>query len=148
MLSGKESSCNAGDPSSNPGSGRSPGEGIGYPLQHSWASLVAQLVKESTCNAGDLSSIPGLGRSHGGGHGNTLQCSFLENPHGHKSLVGCSTLGRKELDPSECLSTAQIDGWLGLGVPGSKLFSLKPRRSFSIEISLSVNTLAIIFEYL
>ena len=28
-----------------PGSGRSPGEGIGYPLQYSWASLVAQLVK-------------------------------------------------------------------------------------------------------
>ena len=42
---GKESACNAGDPSSNPGSGRSTGEGIGYPLQYSWASLVAQLVK-------------------------------------------------------------------------------------------------------
>ena len=41
----KESSCNAGDPSSIPGSGRSPGEEIGYPLQYSWASLVAQLVK-------------------------------------------------------------------------------------------------------
>ena len=36
---GKESACNAGDPSSIPGSGRSPGEGIGYPLQYSWASL-------------------------------------------------------------------------------------------------------------
>ena len=42
---GKESACNAGDPSSFPGLGRSPGEGIGYPLQYSWASLVAQLVK-------------------------------------------------------------------------------------------------------
>ena len=42
---GKESTCNAGDPSSIPGSGRSPGEGAGYPLQYSWASLVAQLVK-------------------------------------------------------------------------------------------------------
>ena len=42
---GKESICNAGDPSSIPGSGRSAGEGIGYPLQYSWASLVAQLVK-------------------------------------------------------------------------------------------------------
>ena len=30
-----------------PGSGRSPGEGIGYPLQYSWASLVAQMVKDS-----------------------------------------------------------------------------------------------------
>ena len=42
---GKESACNAGDPSSFPVSGRSAGEGIGYPLQYSWASLVAQLVK-------------------------------------------------------------------------------------------------------
>ena len=42
---GKESTCNAGDPGSIPGLGRSPGEGIGYPLQYSWASLVAQLVK-------------------------------------------------------------------------------------------------------
>ena len=42
---GKEFACNAGDPGSIPGSGRSPGEGIGYPLQYSWASLVAQMVK-------------------------------------------------------------------------------------------------------
>ena len=41
----KESTCNAGDPGSIPGSGRSPGEGIGYPLQYSWASLMAQMVK-------------------------------------------------------------------------------------------------------
>ena len=39
---GKESSCKVGDP---PGLGRSPGEGIGYPLQYSWASLVAQMIK-------------------------------------------------------------------------------------------------------
>ena len=42
---GKESARNAGDPSLIPGSERSAGEGIGYPLQYSWASLVAQLVK-------------------------------------------------------------------------------------------------------
>ena len=42
---GKESACNAGDPSSIPRSGRSAGEGIGYPLQYSWVSLVAQLMK-------------------------------------------------------------------------------------------------------
>ena len=42
---GKESTRNAGDPGSIPGSGRSAGEGLGYPLQYSWASLVAQLVK-------------------------------------------------------------------------------------------------------
>ena len=44
---GKESACNAGDPGSTPGSGRSTGEGKSYPLQYSWASLVAQLVKNS-----------------------------------------------------------------------------------------------------
>ena len=41
----KESACSAGDPVSIPGSGRSSGEGIGYPLQYSWASLVVQVVK-------------------------------------------------------------------------------------------------------
>ena len=41
---GKESACSAGDPGSIPGSERSAGEGIGYPLQYSWPSLVAQLV--------------------------------------------------------------------------------------------------------
>ena len=43
--SGMEKASNAGDPSLIPGSGRSAGEGIGYPLQYSWATLVAQLVK-------------------------------------------------------------------------------------------------------
>ena len=42
---GKESTCDAGDPGSIPGLGSSPGEGIGYPLQYSWASLVTQMVK-------------------------------------------------------------------------------------------------------
>ena len=64
---GKESACNAGDPSSTPELGKSPGEGIGYPLQYSGALLVAQMVKESTCPVGDLGLIPGLGRYPGGG---------------------------------------------------------------------------------
>ena len=42
---GKESAYNAGDPSLIPGSGKSATEGIGYSLQYSWASLMAQLVK-------------------------------------------------------------------------------------------------------
>ena len=42
---GKESACNAGDPGLIPGWGGFAGEGIGYPLQYSWASLVIQLVK-------------------------------------------------------------------------------------------------------
>ena len=60
--------------------------------------------KESTCSAGDLDSIPGLGRSPGGGHGNLLQYSCLENPHGQRSLAGCSPWGHKELDTTERLS--------------------------------------------
>ena len=44
---GKECACNAGDPGSIPGLGRSAGKGIGYPLQYSWAFLVAQLVKNT-----------------------------------------------------------------------------------------------------
>ena len=43
---GKEFICNTGDPGLIPGSGRAVREGIGYPLQNSWASLVAQLVKK------------------------------------------------------------------------------------------------------
>ena len=75
---GKEFACNAGDPGLIPGSGRSAGEGIGYPLQYSWASLVAQLV-ESTWNVGNLVLTPGLGRSSGEGKGYPLQYSGLEN---------------------------------------------------------------------
>ena len=75
---GKESVCNAGFPGSIPGSGRSTGEGIVYPLQYSWASLVVQLV-ESTHNAGDLGLIPGLGRSPAERKGYPLQYSGPEN---------------------------------------------------------------------
>ena len=73
------STCSAGDPCSIPGSGRSAAEGIGYPLQYSWASLLAQLVKKSACNVGDLGLIPGLGRSSGEGKGYPVQYSGLEN---------------------------------------------------------------------
>ena len=62
--------------------------------------------KESTCGAGDLGSIAGLGRHPGGGHGNPLQYSCLGNPHGQRSLVGCSPWGDKESDMTERLSTA------------------------------------------
>ena len=78
-LAGKESACSARDLGSIPGLWRSPGERIGYPLQYSWAFLVAQTVKKSTCKAGDLGLILGLGRSPEGGHDNPLQYSCLEN---------------------------------------------------------------------
>ena len=58
--------------------------------------------KESACNAADLGSIPGSGRSPGGGHSNPLQYSFLENPHGQRSLAGYSPQGHKESDTNEC----------------------------------------------
>jgi len=51
---GKESACNAGDLGSIPGSRRPRGEGIGYPLQDSWASLVVQMVKNPTRNEESL----------------------------------------------------------------------------------------------
>ena len=61
--------------------------------------------KESACNAGDLGLIPGLGRSPGGGQGNPFQSSYLENPHGQRSLTSCSPCVRKELEATEWLST-------------------------------------------
>ena len=103
------SSGNVGDPGSISGLGSSPGEGIGYPLWYSWASLVAQMVKNLPAMSGDLSSIPGLGRSPGGGHGNPLQYSCLENPHGQRNLAGCSLWVCKELDKTEQLSRAQYN---------------------------------------
>ena len=56
---GKESACNAGDPSSIPRLGRSVGEEIGYPLQYFGASLVAQWVKNSP--AVQETWVPSLG---------------------------------------------------------------------------------------
>ena len=57
---GKESACNAGDPGWIPGLGRSAGEGIDYPLQYSWATLVAQLVKNQPAMQETL--VQSLGR--------------------------------------------------------------------------------------
>ena len=73
---GKGSTCNAGDPGSIPGSGRSTGEGIGYPLQYSLGFPCCSAGKESACNAGDPCLILGLGRSAGEGIGYPLQYSL------------------------------------------------------------------------
>ena len=51
---------------------------------------MGQMVKNLPANVGDLGSIPGLGRSSGGGHVKPLQYSYLENPHGQRSLEGYS----------------------------------------------------------
>ena len=79
MLYQSLSTCNAGNPGSIPGSGRSAGEGIGYPLQYSWASLVAQLVKNPPAMQETWISVPGLGKSPGEKKGYPLQYSSLEN---------------------------------------------------------------------
>ena len=78
---GKESSWNAGDPGLIPGSGRSSREGIGYPLQYSWVSLVALQVKSPPAmwETWVRSLFPGLGRSPGERKDYPLQCSCLEN---------------------------------------------------------------------
>ena len=53
-----------------------------------WGFPGGSAGNKSACNVGDLGSIPGLGRFPGGGHDNSLQYSFLENPHGQRSLAG------------------------------------------------------------
>ena len=77
---GKESACNAGDPSLIPGQGRAAGEGIGLPTPVFLGFPGGSTDKESTCNMGDLGSIPGLGRSPGEGKGYPLQYSGLRIP--------------------------------------------------------------------
>ena len=76
---GKESACNAGDPSLTPGSGRSTGEGIAYPLQSSGASLVAQLVKNLPAMRETGVQSLGWEDSPGEGKGYPLQYSGQEN---------------------------------------------------------------------
>ena len=69
----KASACNAGDLGSIPGLGRTPGEGIGYTLQHSWASLVTQMIKNLPAKWETWVYSLGLVRSPEGGHDNALQ---------------------------------------------------------------------------
>ena len=96
---GKESACNAGDPSLRRRDRLPTPVFLGFPGGSDG--------KRSICNVGDLGLIPGLGRSPGGEHGNSLQYSWLENPHGQRSLAGYSPQGCKESDMTEQLSTAQ-----------------------------------------
>ena len=100
---GKESACNAGDPGLIPGSGSSFGEGIGYPLQYSWASLVAQLVKNPP--AMQESWVQSLVWE------DPLKREWLPTPvflprefHGQRSLVGHNPWGHKQSDMTERLT--------------------------------------------
>ena len=75
---GKESVCNAGDPSLIPALGRSPVEGIGFLLQYSWASLVAQMVTNLIIMWETWSS-PWVGKIHWKSNRYPLQYSYLKN---------------------------------------------------------------------
>ena len=65
------------------------------------ASLVAKTVKNPPAMQETWAQSLHEEDPPGGGHGNPLQCPCLENPHGHRSLAGCSPWGRKELDMTE-----------------------------------------------
>ena len=78
--------------------------------------------KEPACSAGDLHPIPVLGRSPGGGNGNPLHYSYLENPHGQRSLAGYSPWGCKELDTTEWLSPSFINFTLFFKINKIKTF--------------------------
>ena len=128
---GKELVCNAGDPSSIPGLGRCPEEGIGHLLQYSWASLVAQLVKNLP--ALQKTWVRSLSQKDPLEEGMATHSSFLawRNPHGQRCLASYSPWGRKESDMTEQLSMAQtlfgfnwvmwplLGQWLG---PGGDVF--------------------------
>ena len=85
----KKSAYNVGNPSSIPETGRSAGEGIGYPLRYPWASLVAQLVKNLPAMR-ETSSISGLGRCPGEEKSYPLQYSGLDNSMDYTVLVAKS----------------------------------------------------------
>ena len=93
---GKESPCNAGDPGLIPGSGNSPAEGISYPLQYSWAPLVAQMVK-------NLPAVreTWVGKISWRRAWQPTPIFFLGESHGQRSLVDYSPWGHKETDTTE-----------------------------------------------
>ena len=103
----KESACNAGDPGSIPGWGRSPGEENGNPLQYySWGFPCSSVDKTAAYNAGDLGSVPGWARSPGEGKNNPLQHSCLENPM-DRGAWGATVHGiPKESDRTERLTVS------------------------------------------
>ena len=101
---GKESACNAGDPGSIPGSGRSPEEGIGYPLQYSWTSLVAQTAKNLPATWETW--VWSLVWEDPLEEGMSTHSSILPGEScGQRRLTGYSPRGYKESDTTEPLST-------------------------------------------
>ena len=85
-------------PSSIPGVGRSPGGGIVYPLQYSWTSLVALMVKNPPAMWENWIQSLSWEDAKEEGMATHSQCSCLENPHEQRSLAGYSPQGHKESD--------------------------------------------------
>ena len=102
---GKEFACNAGDPGSIPGSGSSSGEGRGYPVQYSWASLVAQMVKNLPAMQGTWVQPLGWEDPLEEDMGTPLSILAWRIPT-DRGLEGYSPSGCKESDTTERLSTA------------------------------------------
>ena len=104
---GKESTCKAGDPGLIPGLGRSTGEGIGYPLQCSWASIVAQLVKNPP--AIWVTWVQSLGWEDPLENGKDYHISVFQpgefhglySPWGHKESDTTRQLSLDERDPQQ-----------------------------------------------
>ena len=86
---------------------------------------------ESACKVGNLGLIPGLERAHGGGCGNPLQYSWLEIPHGQRSLAGYSPWDCKESNTNEWLSTELLQLW----VPGLVATTLH-KLTFPLQLGL------------
>ena len=126
---GKESICNAGDPGLIPGLGRSTGEGIGYPLHYSWASLVAQMVKNLPAMLVTWVWSPQmLGRSPGEGNSYPLQYSCLEN-----------SMDRAE-DPDRLQS-------MGSQIDTTERLSQDIRHAQNMQINCTKYTVAIKFSF-
>ena len=126
---GKESACNTGDPSLIPQLGRCAAEGVGYPLQYSWASLVAQLVKNPPAML-ETWFDPWVGEIPWRRERLPTPVFFPRESHGQRSLVGYSPWGHKELDATEWLTVShfpdrdghaslQEDGMSSRGCEGS-----------------------------
>ena len=106
---GKESTCNAGGPSWIAALGRSPGEGIGYLFQYSWASPVAQMVKNLPTMRETWVRI--LGWEDTLEEGMTTHSGILARriSNGERSLADYSPWGCKALDMTERRTTTSID---------------------------------------
>ena len=113
-VAGKELACNTGDPSSITGWGRSPRQGIGYPAQYSWASLVA-LMNPLGCRRPGFN--PWVGKIPWRRAWQPTPVFLSEESHGQRSLVGYSPCDCKELDMTDQLrvhthtpASSSVDG--------------------------------------